>query len=319
MKNSYKLIVIVLIIVLFGVAVYSKAKMNKVTKQEDVVKVAWGQFPSALVIAEEKGYFKEEGIAIQKETIPNLNLTIEAIGRGDIDIASINYSTLFAYQNISPDKFKIFYGSLETKESPYTLLIAKKEIKKPIDLKGKKMAIRTGVHSEVEAKAVLGGIGLSEGSVELVVGETNFLITALGDSSISAVMAPETFATTILQKGLGEVLVKAPRAEYIFDPYPTAAGVISTETIKRSPDLSKRIKIAIDKAIDFMNTNEAETRDIFQNSLGLDAGVAKNMYLGENAKLEDIDRSLVEKLINFQLTNKLLEKRPDFSNVYYQE
>lgn len=323
MKFSHKLILASGLLVIIGSVVYlsrlNTKKKEAVKNESSVIRVVLGQFPSALTIANENGYFAEEGIQVQKENIPNLNLTIEALGRGDVDVAAINYSTLFAYQNVSPDKFIIFYGSIETKDNPYTLLIAKENIKSPRDLAGKKIAIRTGVQSEVEAKTVLKAMGLDLKKVELVVGETNFLATALNQPEISAVMAPESYATVILQKGLGVVLVKAPRAEYIFDPYPTAAGVLSAQLVKNHPDLAKKIKVAVDKAIDFMNSNEQESRKIFQNSLGLDEGVAMDMNLGINLKLEETDRKLIGKLIDFQVENKLLEKRPDFSNVYYQE
>lgn len=284
--------------------------------KEFTLKIGYAPFPSPLLIAYEKGFFSKANIQVVLEPVITPNLTLESLARGDIDLAQVPYSILFTFQSVSPGKFKIMADMIETEESPYSFLIVKNSINSPKDLSGKKIVIRTGYNSKIQAESIIKGLGLDLTEVTLVPVEMPLLVTTFVKEEISGFIDLEPAATVILEKQLGKNMGSALRAKYITSPYPTAAVIINAKLVSEKPDMARKVKQAIDEAIDFSISDDKETRFIYQKYLGVDENVTAKISLPRNEKLEDIDRQVAKKLIDFELKNGILSKEPNFDEVY---
>lgn len=323
-KSNWFWIILFFLIVATGGYYYAKNNQKFSSPVNSMVlKLGYTTVPAhAMFIAKERGYFNEAGLNVDFQKFSNANLIMEALSRGDLDGAgAVSYSTLFAFENISPGKFKIYHGFTEIKDNGWSSLVVKKNkgIKEAKDLIGKKIVMRTGLSSKVQAELVLKAIGLNLNDIELVPVESSLLVAVFAKDEISAFLDVQPFAAIIVQKGLGDVLIKSPRAEFIQNPYPQAAAVLSQSFIDKNPDIAKKFVSAINKAIDFINSNDTETRKIFKQYLELDEDIAMNMPLAKFEKVSEIDREAVGRLSDFEVGYKILDKKPVLTSVYWNK
>lgn len=322
MKNKTLVSVIILAIAIIGGVYYFAIREKPVVPTEKVaVRIGHLALVQPIFVAQEKGYLAEAGLDVQLQKFSNANLIMEALSRGEIDgVGTIAYSTLFAFENSSPDKFRIYHGASETKDTGFSALIVKKNsgITSPEQLKGKKIVMRSGLSSKSQGEVVIKAIGLDIKDVEFIQVESSLLISVFAKDEISAFLDIQPFATMIVQKGLGEVLIVSPRAKYVLNPYPLAGAVLSREFIAKNPDVAKKFKSAIEKAIEFIRTNETEARKIFQKYLELEENIAINMPLAKFEKVSEVDREAVAKLADYEVEHKILDKKPDTTNFFFE-
>ena len=148
--------------------------------------------------------------------------------------------------------------------------------------------------------------------------EPSLLVQTFAKDEITAFLDIQPFATVILQKELGDVLIVSPRAKYVLDPYPLAGAVLGKEFVTKNPDVAKRFKSATEKAIEFIRANETEARKIFQKYLELEENIAINMPLARFEKVSEVDREAVGKLADYEVEHKILDKKTDITNFFLE-
>jgi NitT/TauT family transport system substrate-binding protein len=317
MKNKIILLVIILVVVLGGVYYFTTKEKTNISLETTTIRAAYLPIALPIFIAQEKGFFADAGLDVQLQKFSSANLMTEAIARNDVDVAEgIGYSTLFAFENASPNKFRIYYGTDETKDTGFSTVVVKKGITSPEQLKGKKIVIRSGFSPKVTAELIIKGVGLDLKDVELVPVDASLVVTTFAKNDISAMIDVQPFGTVAVQKGLGEVLIISPRAKYILDPMPLGTAIINNNFAAKNPKTSDKFINCVNKAIEFIRTNESESREIFQKYLELDENVAKNMPLMRFKKVSEVDKSAVGALADFEVEHKILDKKPDLQNFF---
>lgn len=286
------------------------------------VEMGYVPLPQSLFIATEKGYFKEQGLEVKLTKFANANLALEAMSRGDVQgTGAVAYSTLFAFENTSPGKFKIFSGMSENKETGWSKLIVKKGsgITSPEGLKGKKIVMRSGLSSKSQGELTIKALGLDPKDITFVQVDGGLLVQSFANQDISAFLDIEPFGTTILEKGLGELLILSPRAKYIIDPYPLSGTTFNKDFIAAEKETVQKFIAAEAKAIEFAKnpTNEKEVRTIMQKHLNLEQNVADKISLPIFLKESEIDKTTVEKLADIEVEYKVMEKKPDIQSLFF--
>lgn len=280
-----------------------------------VVRIGHNAIPQTIFVAQEKGFFKEAGLDVQLQKFSNSNVILEALAHNDIDGAgSIAYSTLFAFENKQPGLFSITEGMTEVADNGWSSLIVKKgsNIKEVKDLKGKKILMRTGLSSKSQTELVLKTYGVDPSDVEFVQVDAAVLVQTFAKDEISAFLDVQPFATMILDKGLGEVLIKSPRTK-VLNPYPLAAAPMRKDFIQNNPEVAKKYITALEKAMDFIKNNETEARAIFQKYLELEKSVADAMQLPVFESENAINKDGVNKLADIEMNLKVIDKKPDLA------
>ena len=96
----------------------------------------------------------------------------------------------------------------------------------------------------------------------------------------------------------------------------TGAGLISTTFVKENPEAARRFIAAMYDAVDFMRSNEKQTREIIAAETKLDAAVADRMDLIGYWKLEETDFDVVQQYLDFLADAGILDQKADAKGLY---
>lgn len=282
---------------------------------QEKIKLIWLPFSESLgaVIAEQKGFFKAEGIELETTKVPGaaLALPILQAGRADI-ILSNTVSTLQALEQ-GMDATLLAPSAVVRRQPPDSttaIMVLKGTAKSPRDLAGKRIAVNV-VNSTAWLYVVglLDKYGVSRDQVRFVeIGFPNMNAPLL-NKQVDAISQVEPFNTILMGTGKAEVIgwsyvETQPNAD-------VTQYIALTSWVREHHDLAVKFARAVIKGSKVANSNEAETREINQKFTGL------NPALKDKVKIplfgEAVNGPEVQKTADLMLKYGLLKKRVDIS------
>ncbi|MFI1918338.1 ABC transporter substrate-binding protein [Nocardia sp. NPDC020380] len=188
-------------------------------------KVTVAHVPSTLFaplyVARAKGYFADQGLTVDLQTIRAGQDAVALAAAGKVDVVAAGFSAGMFNAVHSGLRLKVV-GSMgiatgDPKSSPSALEVSKKlvdagEVKTSADLRGRKVAVAGGAAAAggYQLATVLRESGLSLRDVQIV----NIAIpdqqTALANGGVDAALTPAPFTTRIEQAGIGVPLAVPP-------------------------------------------------------------------------------------------------------------
>ena len=258
-----------LVMFLFGAATGAMAA-------KDVVKIGYLRivFSFPTFVAQEKGFFAEEGLKVELIPFNSGTAIIDALlaGRIDANCGSSITGHWFAAQT-APDRFKIFQlgGTTSSKADNTFVVVVKKDspIKDLKDLKGKKVGHFPGPTSMELARAVIRTQINPEDVIFTQVPPPN-MVQALAAGQIDAFFTPEPMGIMAVSKGVGRYLIKAPLTLLkLKRGVPGMAFSFSAKFLKERPEQAKKVKAALDKGVDYIRGHEQEARPYLVEYTGL--------------------------------------------------
>ncbi len=257
--------------VLFGFTGASLAASGTSKKELFEVKYANIQWFDPVYIADEKGWFEEEGLKIKwVGEIPAAQL-VPSVASRSIDFAN-RHTPLVLTANAGGAKLKIIAaGAKTTPDRPhmkYLVNADNKSIKGVKDFKGKKIGINSfGACSEYVLKEHLKRNGLDK-DVEFVV---------IPDANQEQVLKQGQIDIAVLHSPYYEKATKAGGAREVFNDYVVDKGLsgmlpyfTSEELIKENPEVVKKFVKVLVKASNWTNKHHDEAAQIFAKRRGLD-------------------------------------------------
>lgn len=206
------------------------ASGNDEASEQCTVKVAHA--PSTLFaplyIADAKGYFADEGVDVQLETVKAGQDAIALTSAGRLDAVVAGFSAGMFSSLDSGLEFKVVGGmGVQPKEgAPSALMVSKKlidsgEVKDIDDLKGRKIGVAGGEGAAggylLDKVLQVGGIGIEDVKVEnLAFGD---MVQAVESGALAAAYPPAPFTTEMERQNIAVNFATAP-------PGTTATGVI---------------------------------------------------------------------------------------------
>ena len=282
---------------------------------QEKIKLIWLPFSESLgaVIAEQRGFFKAEGIELETTKVPGaaLALPILQAGRADI-ILSNTVSTLQALEQ-GMDATLLAPSAVVRRQPPDStsaIMVLKGTAKSPRDLAGKRIAVNV-VNSTAWLYAVglLDKYGVSRDQVRFVeIGFPNMNAPLL-NKQVDAISQVEPFNTILMGTGKVEVIgwsyvETQPNAD-------VTQYIALTSWVREHHDLAVKFARAVIKGSKVANSNEAETREINQKFTGL------NPALKDKVKIplfgEAVNGPELQKTADLMLKYGLLKKRVDIS------
>jgi len=308
-KRSIWIVLLLITIAILIVLILTQTKHE----QAATVRLVYKQNSNYLIyfVAEEKGYFNEAGIHIDPKIIESSNLMVQALGTGQADFNPSNsVPSLYSAELASPGTFKILYFMLMTKgRSNDAVLVSKDSPYKSLsDLKGKKIGGPPGIATVILLKLILRNFLDPEKDIQIIELEPQLQLQALQAKQIDAVFGLEPIITFGREKGITRVLVNEPMEQFIMNPLPIACGVVSSSFAESNPELITRLNKAMGKAIDFIRSNNSESRKILAKYIGLKQSTADNLGITAYWKHNEIDTTYVQKLANIFLQERVLDK-----------
>jgi ABC-type nitrate/sulfonate/bicarbonate transport system substrate-binding protein len=216
---------------------------------------------SGMFMAKQEGLFKKNGLDVELIHIPSSSRAIQAILAGEIAISFMDGSNA-AQANLKGANLALIAGA--TNRQVFSLM-AKPEIKKITELKGKKIGItRIGSSTHTSALYALGSAGLKPADVQLLpLVEVPNIFTALSAGQIDAgVVSPPTNARA-KRAGFVELMNIAKEGPEFVS---VAVGTNRTY-IKANEDVVRRVVRSYAEGIQVFKSNKAAALRMFQNQL----------------------------------------------------
>lgn len=237
-------------------------------------KIRIGYWPVAAGLpffaAIEKGYFKEAGLNVEPLKFAGAQQVMEAMlsGRSDGSSNGTGSANLAIGEIAQPGLFKIF--ATNPSNAKYVLdefiVPVASTAKTMADLKGKKVASGPGIQNVTLAKTMLERAGATGVTViELPIGQH---VASLAAGQVDAAYTLEPTGTIGRMNGTTRVLEAGVVAKYILGdplaPWHGGSASLTTEFIKKYPEITKKYIAAYAKGIELVRTKPDEARQFMK-------------------------------------------------------
>ncbi len=292
MKNQLMYCIVGMILILSFVGCSTQSQDEKI--RVGYTSLVYGQ-PS--FVADDKGFFVDQELDVEMIKFESSTQVVNSLLAGDLDIVAISpcISAFAAEEKTEEDLFKILYYNKDSSEHPISFLLVKKgsDIKTLEDIKGKKVGTFPGnILSRTSTKLLLDDLMDVEQDITFVDVGPQIQAQAIDTEMVDVMFSLEPFATISLEQGIAEILHTAPQLS-IMDDIPGGCGFASTKFVDERPIQAERVRIALDKAIDYIRTDELDAKMVFPKYTPLNEGIAAKVRQPEFAKSTELS---VEKL-----------------------
>ena len=285
---------------------------------------AWpGWFP--WYIAEEKGFFKEEGVPVELVWFPVYSDSISALSAGQVDA---NSQTLGDTLGPLAEGVPLSIVLVNDNSAGNDAVIAKTDIQSLVDLRGKTVATELGAVDHFLLLLALDRVGLREGDIRFVNMTVNDAAPALIAGQLDAVAVWEPFLSQIKKSGRGKVLFDSSQAPGMIPDL----LVMKADVVKNRPDDVKKILRAWYKSLDFIQQNPTEAVTIMAKHA--ETSEAEYREFANGTKLFSLDDNLTafapdqgdaslslvgQKIGAFLKDHALVDKTPDLTTALHPE
>jgi NitT/TauT family transport system substrate-binding protein len=204
---------------------------------------------AGIFIAQSKGYFQQEGINLQLQTISSLSTSIPLLATGKLDFATGGVvPALFNAVNSGIGLKIVAANAVGVKGSAPAALVVRSDLvnngtyKDLSSLKGMTIAVNElGSSSEFLVDKMLAKVHLKQTDVKFVPLSFPNMSAALKNGSIDAAFAVEPFVSLIVKAGIGK---SVSVADQVFPGNINQAIVISPLFAKANPAAANRVMYA---------------------------------------------------------------------------
>lgn len=222
-------------------------------------------------VALEKGLFKEDGLALEKDPLPmSGNISVAALASGVVDFNGLGGSTMRAAAGGFPAKVVMFiYNAM------LFSLVARPEVSSVEGLKGKAIGVsRIGDTTEYAARIALRKFGLvpdKDVSIRAVgTGVFTTRFAAMKAGVVDALMANPDEAAMVAKEGF-RILVDLGDSV----PTPFSGFAVMDQKLKQNPNQVKKFIKAMVKGIIYTLDRPEEVSQVALKRLSLDEDVAR--------------------------------------------
>ncbi|HEY3424180.1 MAG TPA: ABC transporter substrate-binding protein [Negativicutes bacterium] len=283
MNKRILLLGALVVVLISGGVIFSKLlKTNTVapnssTQGEIVVKLPTIQGSGPVLIAEELGFFKEQGIKINEVGTVTSGNQLQSVITGDIDFTVGNHADRVVEAIAKGIPVKVVLAQSETtKDMPHMKWMVLKDspIYGPKDLVGKKIAMSyiTGGCPVTNLREYLRKGGVDIQDVTMIQMNDNMQEGALKQGLIDVATVHSPGSGLLINRGGARVLFSD------FDTFGSLAGnnmAASEKLIKKDPEKIRRYVAAIVKAQEWIDANQDEADKIYAKKLDLKPEVIK--------------------------------------------
>ena len=263
-----------------------------------------GLFEFPVVVAMRKGFFKSEGLDVDKIQMQPA-IGVKALISGDVDYLLAWGSALRAAVTGVPIKAVVGLAS-----RPLHVLIARPEIKTPKDLKGKVIGVDS-VAGTVDylSRVAVRHFGFEpEKDVKIIVtGESPTRLAALRAGSIDATPIDVAFAVKAEDEGFRRLVYLGDLIEL-----PLSGIAVTDQKLQTQREQVKRVVRASVRGSRFMKQNRAETIQMLSDYLKITPAQSARAYDASINSFTD-DGMISDKgvLLDVQLTKERLKLTKD--------
>jgi len=268
-----------------------------------------------IVIARDKGFFKQAGLNVDVKTFPSAGDVMTALVGGSVSIGS---SGATPTTTLRSRPFPIRILSQLSDISGAQQIIVKQGLKSPDELYGKKIAIMRATASESLFNSFAQAHGFDAGKVELVNMAPAEMIASFLRGTVDAISVWGPHATRARKLANGKMLVSGtksaiPGKEGERRIYGDHSVLFATESfIKEQPNVVKAVLTALARANDFIESNKTEATAILAKEFGLEQADMADVMASNRYTLAINDEMVrdLDQLAAFLLGQKRIQSQP---------
>ena len=217
-------------------------------------------FYAPILLAESRGYFKDEGYEIQLARYNNNALMINAFINGAVDLTAQSALTMLPVEEENPGTFKFIYGQLAN--SYFFVVPAASDINSIEDLSGKVIGTWQSPTAVAYIDLVLADNKVSKSDVNIQRFAVSDVAASLENNNVDAVFTFDFQAAFLEQSGKFRILAPDSLKELLEGesaPF-NGGGLVNTKLIQEDPQKIAAIEHAISRALDDIKNHPVEAR-----------------------------------------------------------
>jgi NitT/TauT family transport system substrate-binding protein len=307
--------VLVLAIVLSAGFTHAQAP----TKLDHGASTTWfGHVP--LMVAIDRGYFKEVGLDVELKPIVKSSDRMLALTQGGIQWTNTGVLSVIVEMAKGNDSF---YWFANVDDSPGAEgLVVQPGINSIKDLKGKKIAVTLNSGAEITLYYLLKEAGLALSDVRVVPMPPNEMVAAFTNKNIDAYCVWEPAFSDGQKAVPGSKVLATDKDTPIYRKFKTASApdvvVIRKDLVDKYPDTAKKLVAAYFKGVKLTKDNPQEAAvsadKWFKRGVDwVEAGIRKFTYFDAAQQKEHVDELLgnIEMVISWAYDTKNIDNKPD--------
>ncbi len=312
---------VVLFVVLMVIASATGFPENVMAAEKKPLKIGYDLWPgyAALIIADEKGCFVEEGLNLKIIKYTDYLKGWADFVNNDLDGHFGVFTDTIVKYSEGADIKSVFFTDASYGQD---VIVAKKEIRTISDLMGKKISV-IGINSfsHIWVLALLENNGLHEEDVQLANVDNPDVPGALASGEVDAGHTYGPYVAQAIKAGfhiLGGATTKEIHGIIIDDL------AFHSKIIKDRPDDIRKIIKALDRAVLYLQTNQRESYAVISKAFEMDINDVAGYF--RDAKIFNIENN--KQLINkdspvsihktLEINTSFLSKRGQLSgNIYF--
>ena len=288
---KYGIVGVILVLLVIG---FSMQNQELPANEKEMVRIGYTSlvYGQPSFIADDLGFFANEGLNVEMIKFESSTHVVNSLLAGDLDIVAISpcISAFAAEEKSKEDLFKILYYNTDSVEHPISFLLVKKGsgINTLEDLKGKKIGTFPGnILSQISTKLLLKDKMDIERDITLVDIGPQIQAQAIETGMVDAMFSLEPFATITMELGIADILHVAPQLS-IMDDIPGGCGFASTKFVNERPIAAENVRLALDKAVDYIRANELDAKKVFPKYTPLNENLAEKVKQPEFVKSTEL-------------------------------
>ncbi len=260
MRRLWQYAMLLIVTASLCIACNSQPSTNPNIKPLIVGNSPWPGFVAQFV-ADEKGFYKEEGITVQEEFLQVSTDVNTALAAGKMDVAWTGVPDMVAMANSDPSLRLIAVSDYSNGADG----ILAKGVEKPEDLKGKTIAWEELPLQVLLLRAYLEGTDIKFDDLDLKVMPAAEAATAFAADKVDVAITFEPWITAAIEDGDGKAVFTSADTNLI------AGGLVGKEDVlkERKEDITAYFR-ALEKGFAFYESNPKEALEIVAKKLNLE-------------------------------------------------
>jgi NitT/TauT family transport system substrate-binding protein len=277
--------------------------------------------------AVEKGFFKEAGLDVEPLRLASPQQIAEAMiaGRAEGSSNGTGSAALGIAEIAQPGLLKIFCTNPTNQKFVLDQFIVAKDspIKSIADLGGKRIACGPGVQNVVLARTVLERAGAKGFTVvELPIGQH---VAAIAAGQVDACYTLEPTGTVGRLNGTTRNLEVGVIAKYVLGdpmaPWHGGSASLTTEFIKKHPEVTRRYIAAYKRGVDLVKNNPAEARPFLKGYTAIEGALTNEVPMADYMMSSDFkpsDIAYFQKFFDLFTERGVFSRKVDVAGMLYR-
>jgi len=274
-----------------------------------------------LFVALDNGYFEQEGLKVDAVRFESSNPIMDSLLLGKLDATGgVSSTTMLLIEEKQLGNFKVAGLQGETSERTASCLIVRmgSGIKGIRDLSSKKLLTGPGLAGKSIVEVFLKSVNMTLSDINLAQMEYSLVVPAFLAGNGDAVFIWEPECTVVMERAgnTSELLIDGPRPKFVIDPYISSGNLMSTDFTGNYPKLAAKFVKAMDRAVDFIEKDEAGSKRILGKYTALDEETALKTKLYVYWKSGEMFGDL-QRFADLMLDAKMLKTSIDVTTLSY--